>query len=277
VRLVKTLASVAIAIGVAASPAQAKETVVELDWDKTTPLSGEVVDGEVGIVSTSGGGAFPLAVIEDPSVGGTGYALEGEVRYDGVQGTGFLEMWSVFPDGSRYFSRTLDSEGPMAAITGDSGPREFWLPFYLEGAAPPSSLEVGLILPGSGTVRVGPMRLVSLDGEGGWWSDRTGGLVGGIGGGLIGVFGAVVGGLVSRRKARGFVLGSMRVLAAFGVLLLAVGALALATSQPYAVYFPLLLGGVILVGVFGSGYRTARRAYEDAELRRMRALDSART
>ena len=275
--LANRLASAAVVVWMATTPALAKEITVEVDWERTTPLSGEIVDGEVRVVSPPAGGRFPLAVIEDPPVGGTGYALKGEVRYEGVEGTGFLEMWSVFPDGSRYFSRTLAPQGPMGAITGDSDGRAFELPFYLQGGAPPSSLEIGVVLPGAGTVWVGPMQLVPLDGEAGWWSDRTGGLVGGIGGGLIGVFGAVVGALVSRRKAQRFVLASMRVLVGLGVVILVVGAIAVTTSQPYAVYFPALLGGVILVGVFGPGYRTARRSYEDAELRRVRALDSART
>ena len=57
--------------------------------------------------------------------------------------------------------------------------------------------------------------------------------------------------------------------------LLVAGAVALALSQPYAVYFPLILGGIILVVVFWPGFRRARRAYEEAELRRMRAMDTA--
>jgi hypothetical protein len=66
----------------------------------------------------------------------------------------------------------------------------------------------------------------------------------------------------------------MVALIAAGAGLLVAGAVALALSQPYAVYYPLLLGGIIILAVFGSGFRRVRRAYEEAELRRMRAMDT---
>jgi hypothetical protein len=48
---------------------------------------------------------------------------------------------------------------------------------------------------------------------------------------------------------------------------------AVATSQPYGVAYPILLMGVILVVVFGGLLPVAKRAYADHELRRIRALD----
>ena len=51
--------------------------------------------------------------MEAPAVTGDSYAITGKVAYEGVEGDGYLEMWSVFPDGSRYFSRTLDDAGPL--------------------------------------------------------------------------------------------------------------------------------------------------------------------
>ena len=49
-----------------------------------------------------------ILVVEAPAVEGDAYAIHGRVAYEGVEGEGYLEMWSVFPDGSRYFSRTLE-------------------------------------------------------------------------------------------------------------------------------------------------------------------------
>jgi len=100
-------------------------------------------------------------------------------------------------------------------------------------------------------------------------------LIGGIAGSLIGLTGGLVGVLVARGRGRRAVLVTMVALAITGGGLLVAGAVALAFSQPYAVYFPLILGGIILVAVFGPGSRRARRAYEDVELRRMRAMDTA--
>ena len=236
-----------------------------------------MVEG-VAEISAADAGTFPLAVIDRPPVRGAGYAIEGRLSYADVRGTGFLQMWSVFPNGDRFFSRTLAASGRQGVITGDSGLRSFALPFFLTGSERPSRLEVDLVLDGSGTVRLGELRLVTLEpgGNRGWWSGRAAGLVGGIGGSLIGILGAVLGALVPRRRARRAVLAVMACCGVVGAILIVVGgAAALLLSQPYAVYFPLLLGGGILTAVFVPGYRRTRGAYADAELRRMRAMDMA--
>ena len=181
-------------LGWSAPPAVAADAGVQVDWNRTAPASGQVVDGAAVVTASDAGGAFPLVVMEDPHVTAPGYAVVGNVRYQGVAGRGYLEMWSVFPDGNRYFSRTVEDSGSMAALSGDSDWREFQLPFELGTGGAPSRLEIDVVLP-AGTVSVGPLRLVPLDaasGGEGWWSARTGGLVGGTGGALIGVLGAVI-------------------------------------------------------------------------------------
>jgi len=259
-----------------APSAWASEPSVTVDWNQTAPLSGRVVDGMVEVTSSGAGGTFPLVAIADPAIRGNGYALTGRIRYRGVAGVGFLEMWSVFPDGARYFSRTLAGDGPQARISGDSEWRDFELPFNLNGSERPVRLELGLVLPGAARVWIGPLELTAPGAtSSAWWSDRTGGLIGGIAGSLIGITGAIVGVLIARGRGRRPVLTTMVALAVAGSALLVAGAVALAMSQPYAVYFPLILGGIILVAVFGPGFRRARRAYEDVELRRMRAMDTA--
>ena len=235
-----------------------------------------MVDGTVEVTSSGAGGTFPLVAIADPTIRGNGYALTGRIRYRGVAGVGFLEMWSVFPDGARYFSRTLASDGPQARISGDSEWRDFELPFYLKGSERPVRLELGLVLPGAARVWIGPLDLTAPGAtSSAWWSDGTGGLIGGIAGSLIGITGAILGVLIARGRGRRPVLTTMVALVVAGSALLVAGAVTLAMSQPYAVYFPLILGGIILVAVFGPGFRRARRAYEDVELRRMRAMDTA--
>lgn len=128
------------------------EPIAEVRWDQTAPDSGRVVDGSVEIDGSVGGGEYPLTTIREP-VGGAGYAVIGDVRYEGVVEPAYLEMWSVFPDGGRYFSRTLGAEGPMAAMVGESDWRRFELPFFLEGAtSTPSQLELNAVLPSGGRV-----------------------------------------------------------------------------------------------------------------------------
>jgi len=253
--------------------------LAEVRWEQTPPDSGRVVDGAVEVVGSEGGATFPLTTIEATGVGGEGYAVVGDVRYEGVVEPAYLEMWSVFPDGGRYFSRTLGTEGPMATIVGDSDWRAFELPFFLEGAtSTPSHLEVNAVLPSSGRVWIGSLRLVALGdaaASSAWWSDRTAGLVGGIGGSLVGILGGVIGSLASRGKARRFVLRTMVGLVGFGAALLAAGAAALVASQPYGVSGALFLGGILLVVVVGSMIRTVKRSYAQVELRKMRALDAA--
>jgi hypothetical protein len=248
-RVFRSLIPAAAVLAAFAPSARASEASMKVDWNQTAPLSGRVVDGAVEVTSSGTGGTFPLVAIDEPAIATDEYAVTGRIRYRGVAGVGFLEMWSVFPDGGRYFSRTLANDGPQARISGESGWRDLELPFYLNGSERPVRLELGLVLPGAGRVWIGPLELTSPGAtSSAWWSDRMGGLLGGIGGSLLAIAG---GGL------------------------LVAGAVALAMSQPYAVYFPLILGGIILVGVFGPGSRRARRAYEDVELRKMRAMDTA--
>ena len=182
-----------VALGACASDAESP--VAEVRWDETAPASGRVVDDSVEVTGVEGGATFPLATLDADGVGDVGYAIVGDVRYEGVAEPGYLEMWTVFPDGSRYFSRTLDDEGAMAALAGDSDWRPFQLPFSLEGATQaPSTLELNAVLPSTGRVWIGPLRLVAVgDATGAWWTDRTAGLVFGAGGAMIGVLGAMIG------------------------------------------------------------------------------------
>jgi hypothetical protein len=260
-----------------AAPASALNTVA-IDWQHVAPLSGKVTGDTVTITAGSSGGTFPLAVIDSPPVQAPGYAVTGRVSYEGVEGRSFLEMWSVFGDGSRSFSRTLGNAGPMAALSGTAGSRDFSLPFQLrKGDAVPARLEIGVVLSGAGTVHVGPLRLASpgnaASGTGQWWSARTAGLAGAVIGTLIGVLGALLGSLTARGRARRLVFGTMTTMAVLGAGLTATGIVALALSQPYAVWFALLLPGLLLIAILGGRVRGARRAYAEIELRRIRAID----
>ena len=201
-------------------------------------------------VEVQGAGTHPIAVIEAPAVSGEQYAVTGRVAHEGVGGAGYLEMWSVFADGSRYFSRTLDERGPLARLAGGSPARAFALPFFLgEGGPRPVRLELNVVLPAGGHVTLSELRLASgpgaLSTPDAWWTPETAGWIGGAAGSASGIFGAVIGTLCSLGRGRRFVIAGLLALGAAGLVLLTAGLAALALGQPYEVWYPLVLLGVI--------------------------------
>jgi hypothetical protein len=91
---------------------------------------------------------------------------------------------------------------------------------------------------------------------------------------FLGCVGGLVGWLGGKGKARMLVLGLTWFVMLFGLALLGTGLAALGLSQPPTVYAPLLLVGLLCVVVMGVNLRPLERRYREAELRRMRALDT---
>lgn len=292
----KTALLLAFGLGLAAQ-CGAQRTVMEFDWQELAQggqlLGGQpaTLDGRtvLRIAHTNDAPLQQLLLtIARPSVSNQVYALVGRIKYEGVQGEGFLEMWSCFaaavpgqPE-SRYFSRTLAPGGPLGKIAGTSDWREVVLPFDQTGAAGVlTRLELKMVLPGRGTVYLGPLKLVEtrrglagLLGGRGWWSDQAAGLIGGIGGSVLGCLGGLLSWLAAQGKARGFVLASSWGLIVLGALSGAAGLVALLLRQPYAVWFVLLLVGVLLLGILPFRLRQYLRQYRDLELRKMAAADA---
>lgn len=106
-----------------------------------------------------------------------------------------------------------------------------------------------------------------------WWSGPSAGLWGGIGGSVIGLMGAAIGTLSSNRKTRTLVPGMMKGGFALGVFLLLVGGLAVMQSQPYEVYYPLLLSGLLCSVLFGTLLPVIQNRIRADELRQMDATD----
>ena len=276
----------------------ARQPAAQYDWKKLS-AAGQVpwgvvaeVDGRSVLkVANTNDTALQaqLLKIPEPPVTNLLYAVTGEIRYEGVRGDGYLELWSCFPPlkpgmmEGRYFSRTLGESGPMGKITGTSGWRTFTLPFDRHGAEkPPSRLEINLFLPAQGTVYIGPIKLVEYagglsdlgkPGAAAWWSDRQAGLMGGIGGAGIGCLAGLLAWMASRGRARSFVIGALEALIGLGIALAVGGVAALAAKQPYAVWFPLGLGAVLLLSIIPFRLRQIQKLYEDLELRRMASMD----
>lgn len=133
----------------ASTPVAQGERVVRVKPDRVT--------GNANTVTTQ-----RVATIEHPGLSSHRYAIRGEVKHRQVEPAGYLEMWSQFPDGKRFFSRTVSSGGPTAQLRGDSDWRAFELPFASWPDYLPSRLELNVVLPRRGTVELRNVRLVEL-------------------------------------------------------------------------------------------------------------------
>jgi hypothetical protein len=273
-------------------PAQAGELLRSVSFPAALEIgvlrTGEVIaDGTLRVTADPDQLFRLLFEMDDPGISTPVYALKGMIRYENVEGQGYLQMDNHFGERGVFFTKSLAQGGPLRALSGSSDWRVFVLPFYAQGSdqskeavLTPEKLTLSLYLPGSGTVFLREVALHQyavgedpLQGDGQWLGSRAAILFGAIGGSLVGLWGAIVGVLASRGKARRFVLGSANVLIVAGILSLGAGLAALAAGQPYEVYYPLLLIGILLVFVVGSLRRALPRRYEALELKKMQAQD----
>jgi len=228
-----------------------------------------------------------LGVIESPGVESSYYAVNGRVRHSGVEGTAYLEMWNHFAgrDGGppeAYFSRTMGTAGLMRNLEGNSDWRDFRLPFNAsEGDRRPSRLVINLVLPGRGTVELTPASLRDYDSPAalfgnasGWWPEHWAGWIGAGMGILFGCWGSLIGILWQKGVARGFVMASMGFNLLVGVISLIIGVVAIALKQPYHVWYPFLLIGVILTLVMSTTRRQLLKQLAQAEEQKMAKLDA---
>lgn len=279
--------------------ASAQEMLGEYKWKDAGNLpKGAVlttVDGRE-VLKIENTNSTPLQVnlltITNPKVTAMVYGISGELKYEAVEGQGYIELWNYFPSDkpgqpeAQYFSRTLAENGLTEAIQGTSGWRGLWLPFDRTGASqPPTRLQVNLVLRGHGTVWLGPIKLMqlpkvksaaSLLHPNAWWSGRTAGASFGSAGAIVGCLGGLCGWLAARGKARRFVVGTLWLFMALGTSSALIGFIALAIGQPFFVWSPLLFMALILLAIAPVNLRQFRRQYEELELRRMASLDASR-
>ncbi|MGQ9650757.1 MAG: hypothetical protein ACUVXJ_11660 [Phycisphaerae bacterium] len=102
-----------------------------------------------------------------------------------------------------------------------------------------------------------------------WFDANTFGTMYGIIGRGIG--GTLCGVLAPRGKGRRFVVGSMAFFLVAGAVQLIVGLIALACRQPYGIWYPMVLCGVILVAVMGPLIPVIRTRYAQLDQRRIDA------
>lgn len=114
-----------------------------------------------------------------------------------------------------------------------------------------------------------------------WWTDAQAGLIGGIAGGglgvLGGVFGTICGICAPRGKCKTLVYGLAAFMIGGGIVSLIAGIVALILHQPYGVWYPLLLIGVVGTAVVGGLMPVIRRRYQEADKRRLEAEELRRS
>lgn len=290
----------ALAAGAPFAKAQEAKRIGEVRWSELKAAgkltAGEVVNNADATPSEQLVVEVPkdspqlvhLCTLDDPGVGPPAYVLRGSVKYEDISSQGYLEMWNYFPDGSYFFTRTLGSVGPMAALTGTSDWRAIELPFMINLPDPaarekmrPNKLVVNLVLPTGGKVALSNLELAQYDDaalggmslSGGWWSSRTGGIIGATLGTMFGLFGAAIGVLSSLSRSARLVKGLLVFCAILGAGMLAVGAIAMLLGQPWAVSGPFLIAGLPATLVPLLLLPNVQRQFQARELRRMQALD----
>jgi hypothetical protein len=241
---------------------------------------------------------FRLLTITNPPISKMVCAILGRVKFEQVQKENGIEgqmSWMVHFADKMVIGSPYESGGFKFANTFDFSGTSDWtdLVFSSDRAeymglwsnAPPK-LEISIYLPARGTVYLRPLQLVEYERNDiapvfavvststTWWSGRVSGLIGGIGGSVIGCFGALIGCLVGIGKARRFVLAVTKIFIALGILLTTAGLVAVGFQQPYAVWYALLLPGIILTSVFGMNLYPIKKRYGDLEIRRMASIDA---
>jgi hypothetical protein len=224
---------------------------------------------------------FLLLKISDPAVIKKTTFFYGELKCENVALGSTLELFSHFsPVVSGGDETTASQSG--AFLGGSSNWRSYRItvvPFghrAVDGMPIlPAQIEIRLSLAGRGTIYLRPIKLLgTVNNAGSWWSPQQAGLIGGIGGSLIGCLGGLIGLLVSKGRARNFVLASVKCSIALGILLTIAGLVAVVLQQPYAVWYSLLLPGVILILVFSLNLHSIQRRYDELEIRRMTSIDA---
>ena len=166
--------------------------VLDLRWREASAPPGTTVnksghDGADSLLikqSEPKPASIALWKVENPGVTTKFYALRGKIRYQNVDGTGFLVTWNEFPANEpsqpnmRAFSRSLAEYGPFGKLSGTSDWRDLFIPFNAEGTKQPlAKLELNLVLAGAGEVEISDLRLIQFADSGAMWAAMGPGLV----------------------------------------------------------------------------------------------------
>jgi len=122
---------------------------------------GEVItDESADVMGLAGPSHTPLLVIESPPIGRHGSRMIGTIESFDVESEAWIELWAIYPDGTRSVERTLDRDGPDLRLAGTTERRSFELLVALgPGGVKPHRLELNVGMLGRGIVSVSKLRL----------------------------------------------------------------------------------------------------------------------
>jgi hypothetical protein len=243
----------------------------ELPWPKNAnPRINVEADGTLRVEGDKRRTQTHLLTIERPTVPSHQYRLVGKIKFQDVEGEGYVELLNRFPGRGEFFSRTLAEGGAMGKLTGSSDWRDLELPFMSEPGLLPDRLTINLVLPGQGQVWLTPLRIDTLPDlepaaapvSAGWF--------------VLGPFAVaviLVGSLAAIRRTRRVALWVCRGFAVASLASVATGA-AIWHRTPHMAPF-LLFAGLTGLVTFSAGAILLRKSLGRDELRRMRAMDVA--
>ncbi len=216
---------------------------------------------------------FPITTIENPGIAAQAFALRGRVRYENVTGTGYLELWTSYPSGARYFSRTLAETGPMQGLSGTSAWREFMLPFNQTGTREqPDRLELNVALPGAGTVYLDGVELIENPAAAAAMSTAQ---LANIGVMAVCILGVLLALFAYLGRAYKVVVATVVLLVALGAGAIVIGIVQSVRAPAIAPAWALMLSGLALVALPLALLPHIGRRFRELELRRMGAADLA--
>jgi hypothetical protein len=88
-----------------------------------------------------------LFEVEEPALEQCLLTYRAEIKAEGLQGRGFLEMWCRLPGRGEYFSK-----GYQQAVSGTVDWARYEIPFYLKEGQKPDLIKLNVVVEGPGTV-----------------------------------------------------------------------------------------------------------------------------
>lgn len=267
----------------------ASPLIDSLEFDATgSELLSVNADSSITIDAPAGQAVtVPLGTFTVDGMKSRTYALQLWIDYSVGSAPAYFEMWTTLERGDAFFSKTLGSSGPMAHLLGDRVGREVIVPASLEGSAENAvSSSLSLVLPEGGKVTIHKARMLDVPVglgivthvAGQWFPAWMGGVLGGIFGVVFGCLGSFY--QNARRTGR-----CWSVMQRFPLFMGCVAGLSLvaamigfAIGQPYHVWYPLglmgVLGGVLAPVMQRQAAKQLQREDQSFEDRQMQAMDA---